>query len=182
MANVCENQHANLDGAFFCEVCGAALGETPAARAPALVCPRCGVPNAPGAAQCTQCGHEFAALAVPVGAARLIIVADGTILPLGQRETIVVGRADPVSQIFPDIDLTPFLGEKHGVSRVHLRLSWAQGRYRVEDQNSINHTFLNRQKLEPFTPMPLKSGDELKLGSMLLRYEIDKLSASPSAM
>ncbi len=40
-----------------------------------------------------------------------------------------------------------------------------------EDQNSTNFTFVNRQKLAPKTPTPIKDGDEIRLGRVVLKFE-----------
>lgn len=137
MTVLCPEHHENVDGAFFCEICGAFLGaEEPIPRS-----------------------------------ARLIVIADGTTFDLAGKGEVVVGRADPSSQSFPDIDLTPYGGEEGGVSRVHLRIRVQNDRFVVEDQKSSNFTYLNKQRLEPFSPAPLKSGDELRLGRIFLRFE-----------
>jgi pSer/pThr/pTyr-binding forkhead associated (FHA) protein len=41
----------------------------------------------------------------------------------------------------------------------------------LEDLNSINFTFLNKQKIAPKTPTPLKDGDEIRLGRIVLRFK-----------
>jgi pSer/pThr/pTyr-binding forkhead associated (FHA) protein len=41
----------------------------------------------------------------------------------------------------------------------------------VEDQDSTNFTFVNRQRLAARTPTPLNDNDELRLGRVLLRFK-----------
>jgi pSer/pThr/pTyr-binding forkhead associated (FHA) protein len=38
------------------------------------------------------------------------------------------------------------------------------------DQNSVNGTFVNKQKITPDQPVPLKDADELRFGRMVLNY------------
>ena len=103
--------------------------------------------------------------------ARLIVEADNQEFDLGGKDTILIGREDAVSNIFPDVDLTPNGGEEGGVSRMHARIFADNGQYMIEDENSTNFTFVNRQRLAPKTPTPLHDNDEIKLGRVLLRFK-----------
>ena len=40
----------------------------------------------------------------------------------------------------------------------------------IEDLDSVNHTYVNRQRLQPNVPQPLNPGDEIRLGKVVLRY------------
>jgi pSer/pThr/pTyr-binding forkhead associated (FHA) protein len=113
---------------------------------------------------------------VPVAAganltARLIVEADNQEFDLSGKDNIVIGREDAVSNIYPDVDLTPHGGEDGGVSRLHARIFYDNGQYLLEDENSTNFTFLNRQKLAGKTPTPLHDNDEIRLGRVLLRFK-----------
>jgi pSer/pThr/pTyr-binding forkhead associated (FHA) protein len=105
----------------------------------------------------------------PLG--RLIIGKKGVeiSLPPDQPE-LVIGRTDPVQNIYPDVDLSEEEGERSGVSRRHARLlRRADGIY-LEDLNSTNFTFLNGLRLQPGQAYPLKDGDEIRLGVLTLKY------------
>lgn len=162
----------------------------PAAAAPApagsQTCPSCGSINAAGEAFCSNCGSMLGAPApASVGAgvavasaapvatltARLIVEADNQEFDLSGKDNIVIGREDAVSNIYPDVDLTPHGGEDGGVSRLHARIFYDDGQYLLEDENSTNFTFLNRQKLAGKTPTPLHDNDEIRLGRVLLRFK-----------
>jgi len=93
-------------------------------------------------------------------------------IPQG-KQTIVIGREDPVSGIFPDIDLDPVGGHEMGVGRRHAQLIIQERQLYVEDLDSVNGTALNKQKLVPRQPQPLKDGDELRLGKMVLIYQAE---------
>lgn len=97
--------------------------------------------------------------------AKLVLHATSAALPLppGKVE-ILIGREDPVSGIFPDIDLTDYGGDEGGVSRKHARITVQGGRFYLEDLNSVNHTFVNKERLSPGDMHPLRDGDEVGFG------------------
>jgi hypothetical protein len=196
----CSLGHENPDGSAFCDECGEPLSAAapvaapapaaaPAAPAPApagsQACPSCGAINAAGEAFCSNCGSMLgapapatapAAAAAPAApaaplTARLIVEADNQEFDLSGKDNIVIGREDAVSNIYPDVDLTPHGGEEGGVSRLHARIFYENGQYMLEDENSTNFTFLNRQKLAGKTPTPLHDNDEIRLGRVLLRFK-----------
>jgi pSer/pThr/pTyr-binding forkhead associated (FHA) protein len=142
------------------------------APAPAAV----GVASAPAADHAAQ--PAAAPQVVPVAAAapanlqaRLIVEADNQEFDLSGKDNITIGREDAVSNIYPDVDLTPHGGEEGGVSRLHARIFNENGQYLLEDENSTNFTFLNRQRLAAKTPTPLNDNDEVRLGRVLLRFK-----------
>jgi len=112
-----------------------------------------------------------AATAAPALVARLIVEADNQEFDLSGKDNVTIGREDAVSNIFPDVDLTPHGGEEGGVSRLHARIFVESDQYMLEDENSTNFTFLNRQRLTGKTPTPLHDNDEVKLGRVLLRFK-----------
>ncbi len=99
----------------------------------------------------------------------LVVVTTGDKIPLTKPE-MVIGREDPISNIFPDIDTTPFGGLEGGVSRKHAKLIEAEGEYSIEDLNSTNYTLVNKEKQEPASPRKLIAGDEIRLGRVAMLY------------
>jgi pSer/pThr/pTyr-binding forkhead associated (FHA) protein len=85
-----------------------------------------------------------------------------------------IGRLDPASGSFPDVDLTSDGGLEKGISRRHAQIIRRENEVFIEDLGSINGTFLNRKKLTPYLPQALKSGDELQLGKLILRVSFTK--------
>lgn len=155
----------NPAGEAFCSNCGSMLGAPPVADTST---PAPAVPAAPSPAPAAEPAVASAPAALN---ARLIVEADNQEFDLSGKDNILIGREDAVSNIFPDVDLTPNGGEEGGVSRMHARIFVENGQYMLEDENSTNFTFLNRQKLAPKTPTPLHDNDEIKLGRVLLRFK-----------
>ena len=87
-----------------------------------------------------------------------------------QRESNLLGRTDPHSNIFPEIDLSRFDPETK-VSRRHARI-WLEGEtYLVEDLGSVNGTVINDSvRLAPRQPRVLDSGDKLRVGETTLHF------------
>jgi hypothetical protein len=170
---------------------GAAIPAAPPLGA-VVSCPRCGSSNPAGESFCSNCGANLNAppdvQAAPAAApaapavsftpaapaatrAQVVVESDNTVFDLAGKQESLIGREDAVSNIFPDIDLTPHAGEEGGVGRRHARILYSGNQYMIEDLNSINFTFLNKQKIAPKTPTPLKDGDEIRLGRVVLRFK-----------
>ena len=84
----------------------------------------------------------------------------------------LVGRWDPDSGAFPEIDLE---GEDKDskVSRKHAVIERRGAAVTIEDLGSLNGTYINRgAKLIEGTKYALKSGDEVVVGKTFLRIEI----------
>lgn len=172
----------------------------PAPAAGTQVCPSCGATNPAGEAFCSNCGVNLQGAPAPAadvtppppppvaqpvsqGAGgspvsapvalqvRLVVEADNQEFDLSGKDNITIGREDVVSNIYPDVDLTPHGGEEGGVSRLHARIFLENGQYMLEDENSTNFTFLNRQRLTGKTPTPLHDNDEVRLGRVVLRWK-----------
>ena len=150
----CSQGHENPEGSAFCDECGEQLGAATYTATPADASTVTMPPPATPVA----------------GAPKLVVQADNTTFDLAGKNEVVLGREDPVSNIYPDIDLTPHGGEEGGVSRLHAKLLLNDSQYLIEDQNSTNFTFVNKQKLAPKTPTAVKDGDEIRLGRVVLTF------------
>jgi hypothetical protein len=102
----------------------------------------------------------------------LAIQPGGAALALPASGEAVIGRADPVSNVFPDIDLSSHGALDHGVGRRHARIFLQGGQVLVEDLDSTNGSFLNAARLAPRQPQPLRAGDELRLGRLALKVQM----------
>lgn len=176
MAAACQCGEANIDGTFFCEQCGTALDALPSVVAVARVCMKCGSPNQPEAMNCQYCQAVLAVLApnsTETGARpRLVARSSGTVFTC-TKDSVLIGRADPSSDVYPDIDLTAHGGDEAGVSRSHAIIRRSRDQYVIEDQDSVNKSYLNKQRLEAYKPVVIRGGDELRLGKFVLHFEID---------
>lgn len=129
---------------------------------------------------CAHCGSQQPLAGVDSSAqlARAtakLIVAGTTELDASfnlQRDSNLVGRTDPLSNIFPEVDLSRF-DPQTKVSRRHARI-WREGdAFLVEDLGSVNGTVINDIiRLEPRQPRALDSGDRIKLGETTLHFLI----------
>lgn len=159
--------HLNIVGAVFCENCGEEMSALPAAQSLAVPAPEAeggaAVEIEPPAAPPAQM------FTTVIG--RLTIRTTNTSLdiPAG-KQVIVIGREDPVSGIFPDIDLDPHGGLEAGVGRQHAQINLQNGQLFLEDLSSVNGTALNRQRLAARQPASLQDGDEIRLGKLILIY------------
>jgi serine/threonine-protein kinase len=107
------------------------------------------------------------------------LVVDGTtelqapVFSLEKNDNLV-GRRDPMSNIFPEIDLSRF-DPQTKISRRHARIWSDGGKFLVEDLGSSNGTVVlpstnNSIKLEPHQPHPLSNGDRLRVGDTTLHF------------
>jgi serine/threonine-protein kinase len=89
-----------------------------------------------------------------------------------QKDSNLVGRTDPLSNIFPEVDLSRF-DPQTKVSRRHARI-WREGEaFLVEDLGSVNGTVVNDIiRLEPRKPRSLDSGDRIRMGETTLHFLI----------
>jgi pSer/pThr/pTyr-binding forkhead associated (FHA) protein len=102
---------------------------------------------------------------------RLVIQPSGATItiPPGKSEAFI-GREDPVSGIFPEIDLDPHGGHDGGVGRKHAKLFLQGSQLMIEDLDSVNGTLVNKQKLTPGQPLPVTDGVELRFGKVVAIY------------
>ncbi len=167
----------NLPASKFCANCGFNMDTTEAEPEPAAeVEPEPVVEEPVGEAKAELAVDEVEAAPIPeppapTGQRRFIVRDTGAeiVLPTGEGEYII-GREDPVSGVFPEVDMNPYQGEHYGVSRRHAKLILDAGLIFIEDLDSTNFSFVDRQKLAPRTPTALSNGDEVRLGKLVLTF------------
>jgi pSer/pThr/pTyr-binding forkhead associated (FHA) protein len=102
---------------------------------------------------------------------RLVLQGPNVSIAIPQgKQAVIIGREDPVSGIFPDIDTDQHGGQEAGVGRRHAQLSVQGNQIYIEDLNSVNGTVVNKQRLQPGQPQPIHDGDEIRLGKMVFIY------------
>ena len=148
-----------------------------------VYCPECGFQNPEAANYCAKCGallvrdsgaettmaytlddreDDAAEILEDLGVKgpALVVRSGGgrageTFHPEGERTTI--GRS-PDCEIFLD-DVT--------VSRQHALLVERDGQFTIQDEGSLNGTFLNRHRIES---APVEDGDEIQIGKYRLTF------------
>jgi pSer/pThr/pTyr-binding forkhead associated (FHA) protein len=145
----------NPEAANFCSKCGAALVRDPGGGDTTQVFTPDQVDDA---SPLEDLGMEGPALVVRSGGGR----AGEHFTPRNERTTI--GRS-PDCDIFLD-DVT--------VSRKHAVLLRQGGAFRIEDQGSLNGTFVNRRRIDS---AELADGDEVQIG----KYRLTFLQGADSA-
>jgi pSer/pThr/pTyr-binding forkhead associated (FHA) protein len=136
----------NIEGALFCEECGAKLEAMREDRDTAI-----------------EMDNE--------GTSLVLASSDGNKLEIPSKGEVVIGREDPISDVFPDLDLTDLGGMDKGVSRKHAVIHRSGPNYTVEDMGSTNGTYINKKKIQPHAPQTIKPGDELRFGKLALTLQ-----------
>lgn len=181
----------NLDGAQYCDDCGAFL-KAPLSGVKSVVdsdddngadghmMPDY-IPPKDMNGDAEQASQEFVisqgSISLMEGAhARLVIErgrSAGKQFPLGEDES-QIGRWDADGGIFPDVDLDADDPEAK-VSRRHAQITRENGQYLIEDMGSTNGTFVNRgRRLLPGDRQLLRDGDEIIVGKTFLRFHVFK--------
>lgn len=136
-----ECQAENIEGALFCEECGARLEGKP----------------------------DMSETAEDAGGSQLVLTSsEGGMLAIPAKDEVMIGREDPISDVFPDVDLTNLGGLEKGVSRKHAVIHHIGMDYVVEDMGSTNGTYINKKRIQPHEQQVIRPGDEIKFGKLSL--------------
>jgi hypothetical protein len=180
----------NLNGARYCDECGAALwlaGKSGGLSLPGSKSngsdgngrkdPSTVKQSSPKSSVAGMAEKQIAAPLVQADNrvhATLVIErgnSAGKQFPLSNQDANI-GRWDADGGVFPDVDLDTDDPEAK-VSRRHARISLREGIYVIEDLGSTNGTFVNRgHRLTPGDRQALKDGDEIIVGKTFLRFRI----------
>ena len=165
-----------------------------------VICPNCQSVNDVDAKVCERCGRVFA------GGEKLETIPVSDLIPpverpstgtedlrfgtvalhvMGEKSPIIVDAQDaPIilgRNVFgedaPTIDLTNYHGRLLGVSRHHAAIHMTDDGYTLEDLNSSNGTWLNDVRLFSNRPVPLRNGDMLRLGQLVLFVHFQDVNA-----
>lgn len=82
------------------------------------------------------------------------------------RQTTTLGRQPTTPGAKNHLDLTRFDAVDLGVSRVHAALSYSDGKFFVEDNGSVNGTYINGEPIKAHVPTALSNADEVRLGQL----------------
>ncbi|HEV7517324.1 MAG TPA: cyclic nucleotide-binding domain-containing protein [Thermoanaerobaculia bacterium] len=106
------------------------------------------------------------------GPERLIHAPSGMEFSLSRGSETTIGRKDPVTGIYPDVDLTP-IDSQRSVSRRHAKIYRRGSKFFLSEEiGTMNATFQNGARLETGVPAELKPGDEVRCGVVVLKFEV----------
>jgi CRP-like cAMP-binding protein len=104
---------------------------------------------------------------------RVVDVATGTAFFFSSGDETTIGRADPVTGILPDVDLTP-VDTNRSVSRRHAKILKTGDDYHVlEEVGTVNGTYVNEQRIPTGVPVTIHNGDLLKIGLIAMKVVFD---------
>lgn len=117
-----------------------------------MLCPKCAKENSPDALHCVHCGGSTAIALLEVVRGN---VAEKVHSLAGR--TYSLGRASQNDLPIPE----------PSVSKVHARIAYEDGRFRIEDQNSLHGIYLNAVRVERAELTP---GAHIQLGNVTLKF------------
>ena len=168
-----------------------------------ILCSECGSSQYPGTLFCSECGKTLVGSAVseptdilpftefdnrplpiavdiqaldpPEKSKQILFVIPSSRrrIELKLKHQIRIGRADPEAKIIPELDLTQDKGIENGISRLHATIQLAKQGVILMDLDSTNGTSLNQSRLPAQKPFLVRSGDEIKLGDLLIHIFFD---------
>ncbi|MCS6774365.1 MAG: zinc ribbon domain-containing protein [Thermoflexales bacterium] len=165
----------NPPGSRFCGACGAplALALPPAAHAelttaaPAeLLRPAPAQPPTPiPSAQPTPSAAELPSF--------YFVSSSGAPIYFPPRpdRVWVVGREDPVSGIYPDVDLSPYDPERT-VSRRHAEIAQTGSAVVLTSLTTTNWTKVNNVKIPANRPVVLRDGDQIEFARCVIMFHL----------
>jgi CRP-like cAMP-binding protein len=104
---------------------------------------------------------------------RIVDVATGTAFFFSSGDETTIGRADPVTGILPDVDLTS-VDTNRSVSRRHAKIIRSGDEYMIlEEVGTVNGTYVNDQRIPTGVPVAIHDGDLLKIGLIAMKTVFD---------
>ncbi len=111
-------------------------------------------------------------LAVSASPYHLAVADTEVVLPVRKEGTTLVGRKDPVTEIYPDIDLSPH-DTSRSISRRHAKFVVRNDQvFLQEDIGTTNGTFLNGEKLQKGEFYAVHDGDEVQFGLVRTKFTV----------
>lgn len=149
-------QHDNPDNAATCEACGSPLWDSSEQTV---------IQRLPDGFPRSQIKSGWGTSTFEVEQQVIIHIRDHPDpIFISPGEEYLLGRHASIS----GLDLTPFGALEKGVSRTHAALRRGDEMLFIVDLDSTNGTFLNEQPLAPHQPRVVRSGDQIRLGQLVL--------------
>lgn len=131
----------------------------------ALKCAICGNENREGSFFCCRCGAKLHFMGMPPAyLVNMNSTVDVKRYPISSRVSYI-GRED----------LNQVIIQNEAISKKHAKLTFADGKFYIEDLSSSNGTFLNGTRVHIRTA--LRNGDLIRLGAVIVKFEISKQEA-----
>lgn len=131
-----------------------------------VVCPVCHSKTPEGEKYCADCGFllssqplEVVDLPDPPALPKLVDPASG-------RESLLNPGENTIGRENADV-----LVSHPTASRRHAKITVSDGKYILEDLGSTNGTYIGNNKVETGQPVEVKPGDEIRIGSAVMRLE-----------
>ncbi|HNW31694.1 MAG TPA: FHA domain-containing protein [Caldisericia bacterium] len=156
---------ANLGGVLCCESCGAKLEQKDEHFENVLQNPN--LIRFPHPPSTVTSSHP--AIKTQVEMIGRLALNDEHQFILDDKNEYLIGRADKLAGIVPEIDLTNF-DKEMVTSRRHACVTKKGDSYIIEDLGSTNFTYLNGRMLSPKTPTKLDDGDVIRIGKIYLVF------------
>lgn len=152
----------------FCGFCGQKIVATD------MFCAFCGSRQ-----PLAQQGVHSAEYHLPQTTAKLVVIGTNDLeIPtfVIEKDDNLLGRRDPLSNIFPEIDLSKY-DPQTKISRRHAHIFRDKDAFMVEDLGSSNGTLILRVvgdavKLNPHQPHTLVNGEKIKIGDTTLHFVV----------
>ncbi len=154
---------AQPEGTLFCNECGRYLLET--AVKSTVILPFSDLAHHIAPPPVAEFKPEPLTESIPI---TFIIPSSRRRVDIKMVDQIRIGRTDSHSGILPELNLINDRGAEMGVSRTHATIQASPQGLVIIDLGSTNGTFLNNSPLTPESPYPLKNGDEIRLGELLI--------------
>lgn len=156
------------DQKVFCGFCGQKIVATD------MFCAFCGSRQ-----PIAQQGVHSAEYHLPMTTAKLFVVGTNDLeMPtfVIEKDDNLLGRRDPLSNIFPEVDLSKY-DPQTKISRRHAHIFRDGNDFKVEDLGSSNGTLILRVvgdafKLNPHQPHTLVNGEKIKIGDTTLHFVV----------
>jgi len=165
----------------------------------AKFCPFCQRKNKPDAIRCAHCGvlliaHKPGAFTtmsvssplaaqisdrsncaerighIPPESFALFLLDFSEPIILKNHPQIMIGRENQPTEKTAVLDMSRYGDMAQGISRHHALIRYENNAYFIEDLGSTNGTWLNRSRLQPGKPYPLRNDDQIWLGPLKLVF------------
>ncbi|MGH2521757.1 MAG: FHA domain-containing protein [Anaerolineales bacterium] len=160
--------HQELEGELFCSECGARLS------GPWVEPPPTATFDSARLREISKTSTPATSVLSELRAGQVALFIAGAAIPvvLEGHQEYLLGR-EGHEQLVPDVNLNLYGGREQGVSRIHASLRVDRRQLLLMDLGSTNGTRLNGTPLTAHEPVRLESGDEIRLGKLMIKIHFN---------